>query len=101
MNSSSISQIKIQKLTENIREEKDDIVAKEEPLEIQILQGNKINSVAVTMRTPGHDEDLAIGFLFTEGMLKTQTDVIRVRALGENIVLVVLRENLDIDLKKS
>src|SRR5688572_8594143 len=42
----------------------DDLVAVEEPLEIRI--GGE--PVAVTMRTPGHDEELALGFCLTEGL---------------------------------
>ena len=41
-----------------------DLVAVEEPLEIRV--GGE--PVAVTMRTPGHDEELALGFLFGEGL---------------------------------
>lgn len=43
-----------------------DSVVVEEPLEIRVNG----NAVSVTMRTPGHDEDLAAGFLFTEGLLE-------------------------------
>ena len=46
------------------RHEEDDVVAVEEPLEIRI--GGE--PVAVTMRTPGHDEELALGFCLTEGL---------------------------------
>jgi FdhD protein len=50
-----------------------DSLAVEEPLEIQIEFGAKKNrvrnSISVTMRTPQHDSDLAIGFLFTEGII--------------------------------
>ena len=46
------------------RVEEDDVVAVEEPLEIRI--GGE--PVAVTMRTPGHDEELALGFCVTEGL---------------------------------
>src|SRR3954464_1142112 len=42
----------------------DDVVAVEEPLEIRI--GGR--PVAVTMRTPGHDEELALGFCLSEGL---------------------------------
>ena len=45
-------------------QEEDDLVAVEEPLEIRI--GG--DPVAVTMRTPGHDEELALGFCLTEGL---------------------------------
>jgi len=46
------------------REEEPDLVAVEEPLEIRIAG----EPVAVTMRTPGHDEELALGFCISEGM---------------------------------
>jgi FdhD protein len=47
-----------------------DEVAVEEPLEIRV-DGEPI---AVTMRTPGHDEELALGFLFTEGLIDARRD---------------------------
>ncbi|MDQ3162003.1 MAG: formate dehydrogenase accessory sulfurtransferase FdhD, partial [Actinomycetota bacterium] len=43
----------------------EDAVAVEEPLEIRI--GDR--PVAITMRTPGHDEELAIGFCLSEGLV--------------------------------
>jgi FdhD protein len=45
---------------------KDDFLAAEEPLEIRIGE----NPLSVTMRTPGHDVELAAGFLFTEGLVQ-------------------------------
>lgn len=48
-----------------------DRLAREEPLEIRVNG----SSVAVTMRTPGHDEELAAGFLFTEGLLTGAGDI--------------------------
>lgn len=48
-----------------------DHIAVEEPLEIRI--GNE--PFVVTMRTPGHDEDLAVGFLITEGIINTRSDI--------------------------
>lgn len=47
---------------------KDDYLAAEEPLEIRV--GNE--PLSVTMRTPGHDRELAAGFLFTEGLIQTR-----------------------------
>lgn len=49
----------------------EDEVAVEEPLEIQV----DTRSLAVTMRTPGHDEELAAGFLLSEGMIRSAGDL--------------------------
>ncbi len=46
-----------------------DVVAVEEPLEIQLVLDGRDFSLSITMRTPGQDEDLAAGFLFTEGII--------------------------------
>ena len=51
--------------TKLVRDGEEDFVAVEEPLEIRIDGA----PLAVTMRTPGHDEELALGFLFTEGLI--------------------------------
>ncbi len=51
-----------------------DRIAIEEPLEIRV--GGR--SVAVTMRTPGHERELAAGFLLTEGVIRAATDVVDV-----------------------
>jgi len=60
----------------------DDLVAIEEPLEIRIgfrgADGRDEKSVSITMRTPGNDEELAVGFLFTEGLLGSAAEVVEV-----------------------
>lgn len=48
-----------------VRDGEKDYVAVEEPLEIRVGD----TPLAVTMRTPGHDEELAVGFLYTEGLI--------------------------------
>ncbi|HET6213725.1 MAG TPA: formate dehydrogenase accessory sulfurtransferase FdhD, partial [Micromonosporaceae bacterium] len=54
-----------------------DTLAAEEPLEIRVgPAGLPRNPLAVTMRTPGDDLDLAIGFLLTEGIIRTAGDVL-------------------------
>jgi len=56
-----------------------DVVSIEEPLEIKLEYGpddDRINkNLSVTMRTPGHDDDLAAGFLFTEGIINGRNDI--------------------------
>jgi len=56
-----------------------DFVAVEEPLEIQLVYGpadaRKVKAVSITMRTPGHDHELAAGFLMTEGVVRDATHI--------------------------
>lgn len=79
----------------------DDPVAVEEPLEIRVSG----RAVAVVMRTPGHDRELAAGFLVTEGILRVRDDLldlVRCRAVEkgeppENIIDAVLRPKAHVD----
>ncbi|HEX2163845.1 MAG TPA: formate dehydrogenase accessory sulfurtransferase FdhD [Thermoanaerobaculia bacterium] len=52
-----------------------DLLAAEEPLEIRLRAGGDERVVAVTMRTPGHDAELAAGFLFAERLLSSAADL--------------------------
>ena len=70
-----------------------DFVAVEEPLEIRI--GDK--PLSVTMRTPGHDLDLAAGFLFGEGIVGSAEDIDRIEGKSGNVVTVTLRDGIEID----
>lgn len=49
---------------------KNDVVATEEPLEIQLRVGDDQRTIAITMRTPGNDYELAAGFLYNEGVIQ-------------------------------
>lgn len=51
-----------------------DYVITEEPLELRLLAGEEKTSVAITMRTPGNDFELAAGFLFAEGVIGAKAD---------------------------
>jgi FdhD protein len=58
-------------------ERKDDYLAAEEPLEIRI--GDQ--PLSVTMRTPGHDLELAAGFLFTEGLIQHREQIVAIESV--------------------
>ena len=75
-----------------------DLVAREEPLEIRV---NAV-AIAVVMRTPGQDEELTLGFLCTEGVVRQRSDVVSVEhcagASNNNIINVVLSPDCHVDL---
>src|SRR5206468_12902735 len=77
-----------------------DEVAEEEPLEIRV----KSRAVSITMRTPGHDQELAAGFLLTEGMIKRREDILRIEPCaldrGGNVLNIVLAPHVAIDFDK-
>lgn len=85
----------------------DDLLAVEEPLEISMIYGSipdrKQQNISVTMCTPGHDEELAAGFLFTEGIIRAKEDILSVsstRQTGNNAVVVELDPGVRFDPKK-
>ena len=57
------------------RQRKQDLLAAEEPLEILLRAGEEQRTVAITMRTPGDDYELAAGFLYNEGVIHAQADL--------------------------
>ncbi|MEO6685409.1 MAG: formate dehydrogenase accessory sulfurtransferase FdhD [Dyadobacter sp.] len=103
----SVKHITIKKVSNNGIVDADDQLAVEEPLEIQIkydLSGNQTKkSISVTMRTPGNDQELAVGFLFTEGIISNTNQVENVKSdlFDENKVLVTLAENVKPKLQTS
>src|SRR3982075_2469773 len=75
----------------------EDILAVEEPLEIRV--GSK--SLSVTMRTPGHDFELAAGFLFAEGIVSSARQIRRITNSEPNIVAVELSAEVVIQPAQS
>ncbi len=89
-----------------------DCVVVEEPMEIRVVFGppekRVMRSVSITMRTPGHDDELAAGFLFTEGILNSPQQIGQIETRGVdpdgkstgNIVRVSLRDSENVDLSR-
>jgi formate dehydrogenase assembly factor FdhD len=87
-----------------------DALAVEEPLEIRLAHhvGDRLEerSVSITMRTPGHDLELAAGFLAGEGLLRDRADLADLKACGpmvdgrQNTVRVELARGAAIDLDR-
>lgn len=89
-----------------------DFVAIEEPLEIRLDfddgSARRQKSVSITMRTPGHDDEVAAGFLVGEGILKHPSDIESVSGCGpkdathsfQNIVKVRIRDGVKLNWPK-
>ncbi len=87
-----------------------DALAVEEPLEIRLglsdENGKMLHkAVSITMRTPGSDAELAAGFLYTEGILKSKNQIARVKHCGKfpstgNTIRVDLQTDVNVNLKK-
>lgn len=112
MNPGSSKSVSILRVSGDGAGHREDAVAAEEPLEIQIaycrLGGIPVTkSVAVTMRTPGDDEALTAGFLLTEGILHGREQIAGIAAVPPrdgrgglgNTVRVTLRDGVEVDLR--
>lgn len=107
-----VGKAEILKIGEGIPAIRPDLIAVEEPLEIRIGFGKEgqreQRSISVTMRTPGHDFELALGFLFTENIISAYDEVISIRYCQdagkqeerENVVRVELSPEVQVDFKK-
>ncbi len=85
--------------------ERTDVLAVEEPLELRVKIADRLETISVTMRTPGHDFDLAVGYLLAEGVIQSRADLNKVSRpddleehLRGNVVQVELRAGLQPDL---
>lgn len=100
-----------------VTEDSPDVLAVEEPLEIRVgIPGHGHRAISITMRTPGDDAELAAGFLFAEGIIRSPEDIKQIRhcglkvgrqsnlidraaALNSNTIRVDLAEGVEVDLK--
>jgi FdhD protein len=110
--SSPTTRVPVKKVEQNHSSAADDIVAVEEPLSIRLSWpdgsdvGRVAKDIAVTMRTPGQDEELALGFLFTEGIVSSPEEIDAIERpetdddTAGNIVNVLLHGPPVIDLTR-
>ena len=74
-----------------------DEVTIEQPLEIRI--GRK--TVAITMRTPGHDDELALGFLVSEAIVRNRDQIVTISSASDNRIIVELAGEVKVQLNST
>lgn len=89
---SSIARVKVQKTDSDLISS--DSVVVEEPLEIRIKRGTSEDQLGITMRTPGADLELAAGFLWGEGFLKSPDELISVKVCADKTLSLRQRANV-------
>ena len=106
------SKYKVIKFKKNKFEKIDDLISIEEPLEISIKYKNQnewvTSSLSITMRTPGHDEDLVRGFLFNEQIIQNLNEIESIESVGEKVgqykiqnkILITLNNSKNINISK-
>jgi FdhD protein len=106
----AVSPIRLLRYLNNTKTYTEDLLAVEEPLEIRVGYGaqhkREQRRISVTMRTPGNDFELAIGFLFTEGIITSVEEIHSIKYCTElntkennsNIVRVELREDIELNI---
>jgi len=106
------SKYKVLKFKSNKFEEIDDLISIEEPLEISIKFKDKdkwVNQIlSITMRTPGHDEDLVRGFLFNEQIVQNISHIESIKSFGDKVgqykiqnkILATLNNSQNVNITK-
>jgi len=104
------SQVSVTAVRNDSSKTVNDTIAIEEPLEIRLgfgsLDDRKENPLAITMRTPGFDRELAAGFLFTEGLVKHPDEIAWITHCSnaysldgaQNVLRVELDEEVEVEL---
>jgi FdhD protein len=106
------SKYKVLKFKSNKFEEIDDLISIEEPLEISIKfkdQDKWVNQIlSITMRPPGHDEDLVRGFLFNEQIVQNISHIESIKSFGDKVgqykiqnkILATLNNSQNVNITK-
>jgi len=106
---SSVNQAKITRFNREKFESCRDLLAVEEPLEIRLQYGPEVDrkeqTLSITMRTPGNDEELTAGFLWTEGLITAASDIRTIHhCLQEensgNVIKASISPSVEIDFDK-
>ena len=106
------SKYKVLKYSSNNFKDIEDLVSIEEPLEISLKYKEKDNwveqTLSITMRTPGNDEDLVRGFLFNEQIVKSINDIESIESYGDKVgqykiqnkILATLNNSENVNISK-
>ena len=106
------SKYKVTKFKKNKFENIEDLISIEEPLEISLKYKEKenwlIKSLSITMRTPGHDNDLVTGFLYNEQIIQNIKDIENIESFGEKVgqyniqnkILITINNSKNINISK-
>ncbi len=106
------SKYKVIKFKKSKFENVNDFISIEEPLEISLKYKEQDkwvqNSLSITMRTPGHDEDLVRGFLFNEQIIQNLKDIKTIESFGEKVgqyniqnkILITLNNSKNVNISK-
>ena len=106
------SKYKILKFKKDKFESIDDLISVEEPLEISLKYKDQdkwlTNSLIITMRTPGHDEDLVRGFLYNEQIIQNLGEIDKIESFGDKVgkydiqnkILITLNNSKNINISK-
>ena len=100
-----VRRIQIDAMRGGLVHSQQDVVVVEEPLEIRLArlsEPGQGRAISITMRTPGHDIELAVGFLHGEGLIRSKSDIASTRICGPtlNVVRVELAADVPLDLAR-
>lgn len=105
------SRRRVTRLSAQVEESCSDQITVEEPLEIRLAfrdgEVDKEQSISITMRTPGQDEELALGFLAGEAIIRGAEDIVNVEHCGppspdkglQNVLRIDLADSVNVDFE--